>query len=252
MPDLQEALLSVFRNPLIDAVISTSSWYAAVADMANSKLHYVSQNIERVTGYSAAQTIEGFPALLYSRMEPQHLKQIVNEVPRCLSLYKSQPAENRHHFYVNLLYKIYTQDNRLIWIHEQIIPLLANENGEVILIMTIGREATLHRDMAAGALVEPVTEPEPSYEHMLFRGLNPGCNLFSAREMDVLRLLASGQKRVNIAKQLGISEHTVDSHRKSLLRKSGSNTLGDLINFCIDTSILVPSYREQPSIAAEG
>jgi DNA-binding CsgD family transcriptional regulator len=43
----------------------------------------------------------------------------------------------------------------------------------------------------------------------------------TARELDVVRLLARGRSYAQIADELGISVHTVTSHIKSLYRKLG-------------------------------
>jgi DNA-binding CsgD family transcriptional regulator len=43
--------------------------------------------------------------------------------------------------------------------------------------------------------------------------------LLTAREMEVVRLLAGGCTYARVAQVLGISEHTVSSHIKNLYRK---------------------------------
>ncbi|GHD40999.1 helix-turn-helix transcriptional regulator [Mycetocola manganoxydans] len=51
---------------------------------------------------------------------------------------------------------------------------------------------------------------------------------FSARERDVLRLVASGARNRAIADQLGITDNTVKFHVSNLLRKAGVRTRGEL------------------------
>jgi len=46
----------------------------------------------------------------------------------------------------------------------------------------------------------------------------------SAREMEVLGFLAKGIRLVDIAKQLGISHHTVGDHVKNIYRKLNINS----------------------------
>lgn len=55
---------------------------------------------------------------------------------------------------------------------------------------------------------------------------------FSERELDVLKLLKEGTTSSAIAHQLFISKHTVDGHRRNMLRKSNCTNTIDLINFC--------------------
>ncbi|HEY1039622.1 MAG TPA: LuxR C-terminal-related transcriptional regulator [Bacteroidia bacterium] len=61
---------------------------------------------------------------------------------------------------------------------------------------------------------------------------------FSDREIDVLRLLPGGQSSLEIANSLHISKHTVDGHRRSMLRKSNCKNTVELINFAKTNGIL--------------
>jgi DNA-binding NarL/FixJ family response regulator len=54
---------------------------------------------------------------------------------------------------------------------------------------------------------------------------NPG-NL-TARELEVLRLMAAGQRNADIASRLVLSERTVDHHVSAILGKLGARTRGE-------------------------
>lgn len=51
----------------------------------------------------------------------------------------------------------------------------------------------------------------------------------SAREMDVLAKLAEGKNSTRIGSELGISSHTVNTHRKNLLQRTGCKNVAALI-----------------------
>ena len=53
--------------------------------------------------------------------------------------------------------------------------------------------------------------------------------VISSREKEVLQLIADGKTNPQIAEQLYLSMHTVDSHRKNLLTKFGVNNTAALI-----------------------
>lgn len=57
-------------------------------------------------------------------------------------------------------------------------------------------------------------------------------NFFTKREIEIIRLISNKFKTKEIAKQLHISEHTVYSHRKNILRKSNCNNATQLEEFC--------------------
>lgn len=66
----------------------------------------------------------------------------------------------------------------------------------------------------------------------------PGNNTLSAREMEILKLLAGGLNSKQIALQLSISKNTVDTHRRRIFDKVGCNSLADLTRYAIRSGYL--------------
>jgi DNA-binding NarL/FixJ family response regulator len=61
------------------------------------------------------------------------------------------------------------------------------------------------------------------------------------RERDVLVRIARGLANKEIAAQLGISVRTVESHRDSLMRKTGLRNVAALTRFALEMGLLPPS-----------
>lgn len=60
----------------------------------------------------------------------------------------------------------------------------------------------------------------------------------SAREIEVLKLIASGLSNEDIAKHLNISLATVKTHRSNLLSKTASNNTASLIMFALKNKLI--------------
>ena len=58
------------------------------------------------------------------------------------------------------------------------------------------------------------------------------------REIEIIRLIDKGLINKEIAKKLFISEQTVTTHRKSILRKTGAHNVSTLLNFARKTHII--------------
>jgi DNA-binding NarL/FixJ family response regulator len=58
------------------------------------------------------------------------------------------------------------------------------------------------------------------------------------REKEVVKLIAQGWSTKEIAKELVISQHTVDSHRKSILLKTNANNPADLTRYALKMGII--------------
>ena len=63
-------------------------------------------------------------------------------------------------------------------------------------------------------------------------------DFYTKREKVVIRLLAKDQTSEQIAQQLHLSKHTVQTHRKNILRKAKSNSVDDVLLFCKKNGIL--------------
>lgn len=61
---------------------------------------------------------------------------------------------------------------------------------------------------------------------------------FSKREMEIIKLIALGFKSEEIAASLFISLHTVQSHRKNIIRKSGVKTSSELVSLCVKEGLI--------------
>lgn len=57
-------------------------------------------------------------------------------------------------------------------------------------------------------------------------------NMFTKRELEVVREMIKGIPNREIAEYLCISEHTVSTHRKNILRKANSSNVTQLLQFC--------------------
>lgn len=69
-------------------------------------------------------------------------------------------------------------------------------------------------------------------------GEQPGLDVLTARELDVLKGIAAGLSNKQIAADLGISRRTVESHRESLMRKLDIRTVAGLTRFALDAGLL--------------
>ncbi len=58
------------------------------------------------------------------------------------------------------------------------------------------------------------------------------------RELEVLKLISKGYTNVEIADQLFISHHTVESHRKNLLSKLDAKNTADLVRLSLEKGLI--------------
>lgn len=135
------------------------------------------------------------------------------------------------------------------------IPLLRQTDpGTQIVVLTMQSDPSFARDaLRAGAIgyvlkdaadselvqavrhaAEGVTYLNPSLGAKLAAqppGPPPAPDSLSAREVQVLRLIASGHTNAEIAEQLFLSVRTVESHRAHIQRKTGRSSRAALVAY---------------------
>lgn len=86
-----------------------------------------------------------------------------------------------------------------------------------------------------------------SKEFLLFaRQLTPARNKashniqISEREKEVLRLICQGYSNAKIAKEMVLSSHTIDAHRRSLLSKTGAKNTAEMIMIAFKEQLINP------------
>ena len=75
---------------------------------------------------------------------------------------------------------------------------------------------------------------------MLMKGLNSNeeQKLLTDREREILKLIAKEYTNRDMAEELFISERTVETHRKNIFRKTGTNNLVGLIKFAYANNLI--------------
>jgi DNA-binding NarL/FixJ family response regulator len=138
---------------------------------------------------------------------------------------------------------------------------------EILVISVDESEQLIHAVLEAGArgyvlksdaplhiisAIEALAQSKPFFtgrvSEIVLRGfLKPGERIdrtvgelsrLSAREREILRLLASGNKGKEVAAQLDISAKTVEAHRANIMRKHNLRSIADLVLYAIRHEII--------------
>jgi two-component system nitrate/nitrite response regulator NarL len=143
------------------------------------------------------------------------------------------------------------------------ILVLGSEKGqeEALALLRAGARGYLFRDQTLGELRDAILEVAagatvctPRLAHMLFSRLAElgrerrrderlDCLELTARELEILRLIADGLKNQEIAKQLYLSVHTVKNHVHNILERLGVKSRWSAVSHACDKGWLQPKRR---------
>lgn len=112
----------------------------------------------------------------------------------------------------------------------------AGVNGYLLKDFVLGElQKALEMVLAGQCFLSPKIQKMP-----LRFGLdgNTGGPLLTPRQMEILRLVASGQTTKEIARDLGISPKTVEFHRGRLMERIGARDVTGLTRFALQTGVV--------------
>lgn len=109
--------------------------------------------------------------------------------------------------------------------------LLKNDSAETI-------ESAVRIVMEGEKYLSPKLEKQLGSSALFGESLPKSDEGITEREIDVLKLLANGYTDSEMADQLFLSKHTINSHRKRLLAKFNAKNSAELIKICIEKGLI--------------
>jgi DNA-binding NarL/FixJ family response regulator len=98
----------------------------------------------------------------------------------------------------------------------------------------IMRNRTFFTSGAAQVLIDGFCKPAPSADAPLMR------TRLSAREREIVQLLAEGNSSKEVAVALGISVKTAETHRANIMRKLDMHSVSELIRYAVRNNMIEP------------
>jgi len=135
-----------------------------------------------------------------------------------------------------------------------VILSMHSDEGYVLRALKAGAKGYLLKDSAEGDLIEAIrvvyqgkTFFSPEISKMLVedyvreirtRGVDDSYDLLTAREREILQLLAERKSNKDIAGLLNLSPYTVETHRRNLQEKLNLHSLADLILYAVRKGLI--------------
>ena len=210
-----------------------------VSCLSKPAILYVSPKFEELTGYACQKFISEGLSFWFSVIHPADMQAVVARITKVqheLLTNNSRPATP-----LKLEYRITRRDGQVIWLREfkQIISYLDGKKDHILgclhditaekVAERNAIESLLKRDKAANGLLDMAVSYQLNDAPDGRKAALPSSNRISAREKDVLRLVTAGYSSKQIAAELAISENTVETHRRHLLRKFQVNNSTALV-----------------------
>lgn len=92
-----------------------------------------------------------------------------------------------------------------------------------------------------GQILETIQSASIDIEDIDFDSFTCEPVLISERENEIIKLIAEGQTNLQIAEQLFLSNHTVNTHRKNIMSKLGVKNTAGIVMYAVKTNLVSPN-----------
>jgi DNA-binding CsgD family transcriptional regulator len=202
--------------------------YHFIFNCACSQMEFVHEDIISILGYQPEEFSIHF---MLDLIHPQDINNFVNFENTVTQFFIQLPPEKTLKYKVRYNFRMRKKNGDYIQILHQVITIQTDDNGAVIRTLGIHTDISHLKKTNDMSLSFIGLEGEPSYHDVeVLTVLNPTKEILSRREKEILQLIIQGHKSHAIAALLCISKHTVDSHRKNILKKTKCQNLSELIS----------------------
>ncbi|WP_407481528.1 response regulator transcription factor [Elizabethkingia meningoseptica] len=211
-----------------------------VIDYTQSSYRLMTDNILNIGGEKAEAFLEGGLAKLIEVYQKDDFK-IYNErvFKNNRDFLQSVPV-NRHHNYIfSYNFRAKHKKGHLVSLYQRGFYITSQDTGlPLFSIGTIQDISLFKRDMIMCHSIEEINSTGSDLLQQKFYLPDEKDRLVSPQERRVLQYIAEGKSSKQIADLLFISENTVITHRKNILRKTDTLNTAELIAYAIRKNII--------------
>jgi DNA-binding CsgD family transcriptional regulator len=227
------------NHPLVKNLWAIGHFFVIVANIYTLKIELVCGQCEEISGFTAEEIEALNGEFLFSFGLPEDIPFNMAVTKIAMEYMSTRMAEERELIMVVYFYRARKKDNKVITIQHQAIPLYLDEKNIPFIISNIITDvsylgiANVPHALVINRFTDEVFHIEPNNIE-----LAKAKELFSTREREIIKLLFQGSNSRVIAGELCISQETVRTHRKNILKKARVNSTSQLIGYSITHGLI--------------
>jgi len=221
--NIDKYALELYPTNEIKNIKPLPNQFIYIVSVIENKVIYHSKNIRQITGYNSEEfNIE----LILHNIHPDD-KEIVVKGIRIAYLYGQNPVKGSIHNFFKINYRFRKKNGDYIKVQRYTFLVNEDKSGHMAHYKSICTDITdLKNDNKVDVKIyqdDKIVFSASTVE------LNNRFNKLSSREKEVCDLLCKGNSSIEISKKIFISKHTVDTHRRKIIKKLGLKNTNELL-----------------------
>ncbi len=221
-------------------LFSAGSFYFYIMNFDTLEMEYVDGRIESVLGINQKEfNLNKFFEIIH----PEDLKQLHNKEEKAVDFILNKiPIDDILRYKVVYVMRLRHTDGSYKTILQQSKTLTLSDDGKVQQVLGIHTDV-IYLNMPVDHKISFIGDDRPSYYAMSgdkkFIPIEFNYHkLYTKREKEILSNIAQGKTFNEIAKFLNISPHTINTHKKNILKKTDCKNTTELIARCIREGVI--------------
>ena len=217
----------------LDFYYPYNATFFCITNTVHQNFEYISKNFTACTGLSSDKLNEGGMDYFWSLFHPEDIKPWLESLQSLMNFTMSElNDEQRKRMSYTWNYRMKNGKGDYITIIQNTTPLQFDKSHKPIIGLAhyTVLDSNLKIDICATA---KYLNDQKEYETLFYKNISSS-NLLGAisnRERDVIRLLVSGKTSAEIAEKLCLSVHTINTHRRNILRKLNLKSTIEIVNY---------------------
>ena len=225
----------------LDFYYPYNSTYYCITNTVHQSFEYVSKNFTACTGLSKEKMLAGGMDYYWSLFHPEDIDLWLKSLTNLMVFTMSELTdEQRTRMSYTWNYRIKIKDSSYVNIVQNTTPLQFDETNKPIIGLAhyTVLDGNIKMDICASA---KYLNDKNEYETLFYQNVSTSNLLgnISNRERDIVRLIITKKTSDEISKKLNISKHTVDTHRRNILKKLDISSTFELVNFFKNNPMLL-------------
>ena len=217
----------------LDYFYPYNSTFYCITNTVNQNFEYISKNFTACTGLSTEKMMDGGMDYFWSLFHPKDIKLWLKSLTNLMTFTMTElNNEQRKRMSYTWNYRIKNSDDKYINIIQNTTPLQFDKEHKPIIGMAhyTVLDGNLEMDICACA---KYLNDKNEYETLFYENVSSSklLDFISNRERDIIRLIITKNTSETIAHKLNISIHTVNTHRRIILKKINIDSTFELISY---------------------
>lgn len=227
-PSLEKHIQKIIE---LDVYLPYSSTFFCITNTQELSFEYISKNMTSCLGINKEDLLKGGMKYFWGRIHPDDIEPWLSALNHLMNFtLDAIPEEERKQMSYTWNYRFKNAQDEYVNIIQNTTPLGLDSDSKPVVGLAhyTVLNAEIKLDVIASAkMLNANNEYETKYFNNFSQKLLTGG--ISNRERDVIRLLLRKKSSKEIGEKLGISSHTVDTHRRNILKKLQLSSTGELI-----------------------